>query len=135
VRALLDLGHRADWDSAIAYFAPDAVWVTAQGTEDVEGAAAIRAFWAEWYEPYTDVRIETLDVIDLGGGVVKAVIGQSARFGNAPVRVGDHTALVYEFSDELIHRVTTFLDLDEAAAAARRLAEERRVQISEGQER
>ena len=126
VRLLLDLGHRADWDAAMAFFAPDAVWTSVGfGFEDVHGAAAIRDFWIEWYAPYEDVRIETHDVIDLGGGVVVAVIRQSGRLGDAQSRVAEGVALVYDWSDGLIERVTVYLDIDEGRAAAERLAEER----------
>jgi hypothetical protein len=54
-----------------------------------------------------------------------AVIRQSGRLGDAPSRVGEEAALVYEWSDGLIERVTTYADIEEARAAAERLAEER----------
>jgi ketosteroid isomerase-like protein len=126
VRLLLELGHRADWDAAMAFFAPDAVWTSVGfGFEDAEGATAIRDFWIDWYAPYEDVRIETLDVVHLGHGVVLAVFRQSGRLGDAPSRVAEEGALLYEWSNELIERVSAYLDIDEARAAARRLVAER----------
>jgi hypothetical protein len=124
VRLLLDLGHRGDWDAAMAFFAPDATWISnGFGFEDVEGATAIRDFWIEWYAPYEDVRIETLDVVDLGRGIVVATIHQSGRPGAVQSRVAEEIALVYEWSGEQVQRVTAYLVLDAARVAAERLAE------------
>jgi hypothetical protein len=134
VRVLLDMGHRADWDAAIEFFAPNAAWITAQGTENFAGARAIRDFWIAWYAPYTDVRLELLDVIDLGQGIVIAVIRQSGRLGGAQSRVQEEIALVYEWSNELIDRVTVYSDVDEGCAAGAQLAEERGHAVSDGRD-
>ncbi len=127
VRTLLEVGDRADWDLAMEFFAPDAVWVTIDF--GAHTGTAIRDFWADWYAPYEDVRIEILEIVNLGGGVVVAVIRQSGRLGDAPSRLREDTALVYEWSNGLIQRVTTYGDLREARAAAERLAAERRSHI------
>jgi hypothetical protein len=116
-----------DRHTVIDFFAPDAVWVGIPGVGDATyQGMAIRDFWVEWYAPYEDVQIELVEVVYLGGDVVMAVIRQSGRLGDAPSRVGEEIALVYEWSDGLIERVTTYTDIDEARAAAERLAEERR---------
>jgi hypothetical protein len=126
VRLLLDLGHRAEWDAAMAFFAPDAVWTSVGGwLTDAEGAMAIRDFWIEWYAPYEDVRIETLDVFEVGRGIVVAAIRQSGGVGAAQSRVAEDIALVYEWSGALIERVTVHLDITEAREAAERLAQAR----------
>jgi hypothetical protein len=123
VRTLLDLGHRAEWDAAITFFASDAVWTAVGfGFVDAEGATAIRDFWIEWYAPYEDVRIETLGVVDLGHGVVLATIRQSGRVAGARSRVAEEISLVYEWSEALVQRVTVYLEIGEARAAAERLA-------------
>lgn len=124
VRVLLDLGDRGDWGAAMEFFAPNAVWVAIDALETFRGQA-IRDFWMEWYAPYEDVRIEMLETVDLGNGVVMAVIRQSGRLGEAPSRIQQDAVLVYEWSQGLIERVTTYVDPDEARAAAVRLAEER----------
>ena len=124
VRVLLDLGDRGDWDAAIEFFAPHAVWVAIDALETFRGQA-ILDFWVQWYAPYEDVRIEILEIVALGGGVVMAVIRQSGRLGDAPSRIQQDAVLVYEWSKGLIERVTTYVDPDEAHAAAERLAKER----------
>ncbi len=124
VRVLLDLGDRGDWGAAMEFFAPNAVWVAIDALETFRGQA-IRDFWMEWYAAYEDVRIEMLETVDLGNGVVMAVIRQSGRLGEAPSRIQQDAVLVYEWSQGLIERVTTYVDPDEARAAAVRLAEER----------
>jgi ketosteroid isomerase-like protein len=123
VRTLLELGGRGDWDTAMEYFAPRAVWVAVDGLETFEGDA-IRDFWVEWYEPYHDVRIEPVEIVDLGGGVVMAILRQSGRLRDSPSRLEEHVALVYRWSNGLIERVSTHIDIDEARAAAEQLAQE-----------
>lgn len=50
------------------------------------------------------------------------VIRQSGRFGNGPSRLREDVVLVYEWSNGLIERVTSYVDIDAARAAAERLA-------------
>ncbi len=106
------------------FFAPDAVWVAIDALETFTGQA-IRDFWVEWYAPYENIRIEMLETVDLGGGVVMAVIRQSGRIGETPSRIQQDAVLVYEWSKGLIERVTTYVDPDEARASAERFARER----------
>jgi len=80
----------------------------------------------DWYAAYEDVRIEVLETVDLGGGVVMAVLRQSGRLGGAPSRIQQDVTLVYEWSGTLIERVTSYSDADDGRAAAERLAAQRR---------
>jgi hypothetical protein len=130
-RALLDAGNRGDWDTAMGFFAPDAVWVAVDALETFEGTA-IRDFWVDWYAAYESVRIEILEIASLGGGVVMVVIRQSGRFGNGPSRLREDVVLVYEWSNGLVERVTSYVDIDEGRAAAERLAQEREQPMSSG---
>ena len=63
----------------------------------------------------------------LGNGVAFAVAVQSARLAGSTGLVQGRYAAVSIWSDGLIERVTTYYytDIDEARAAAERLAEER----------
>ena len=47
-RRVVEASNHGEVDSALAYFAPDAVWSVGPGLEQFEGKAAIRRFWTEW---------------------------------------------------------------------------------------
>jgi hypothetical protein len=68
--------------------------------------------------------VEALNV-DLGGGVVLAVNDQRGRLAGSTAEVRLRDAWVYECADAVIARLTMYLDVEEARAAAERLAEER----------
>ena len=108
----------------MTFFAAGAVWVAIDDLEAFEGPA-IRDFWVEWYRAYDDVQIEALEIDDMGGDVVMAIIRQSGRLGGGPSRITQEAQLVYEWSGGLIERVTTYVERDLARRAAERLAEER----------
>jgi ketosteroid isomerase-like protein len=125
VRVILQAADRADFDTILDFYARDAIWVMADADLTFEGVDAIRSFWEEWYGGYEDFRVDPPEVADLGGGVILAVIRQGGRPGGSTAQLREDLALVYEWSDELIVRVTMYGDIDEARAAAERLAEER----------
>ena len=110
------------------FWAPDGVLdlsQTALGT--YEGHAAIRAFLEEAFGAYDDFQFEFEEVHDLGNGVAFAVPVLNARLAGSTGLVQGRYAAVSIWSDGLIERVTTYYytDIDEARAAAERLAEER----------
>src|SRR5205814_59616 len=136
-----------------------------------------RGFWEDWFASYGELGIEQEEILDLGNGVVFAVLIQKARLvgGSGEVRlryaaVGvwadglvvplggctglvdigvvrdphDQAVLIQKarlvggsgevrlryaavgvWADGLVVRVTNYTDVDEARAAAERLAEER----------
>jgi ketosteroid isomerase-like protein len=67
-------------------------------------------------------------VVDLGNGVIHAVVRGQGRPSGSPsgARVQARRGVVILWSDELIQRVTVYTDVDESRAAADRLAAERR---------
>ena len=126
-RSALPLTVR-DYDAAMRFWAPNGVLAlsaTALGT--YEGHAAIRALSEEWVSAYDDVQFEFEEVRDLGNGVVFAVPVLNARLAGSTRLVQGRWAAVSIWSDGLIERLTTYYytDLDEARAAAVRLAPER----------
>jgi hypothetical protein len=60
----------------------------------------------------------------LGGGATFSVVVQRGRPRNSTVFVERRVAAVAVWADGLIERLTTYTDIDEARAAAKRLAEE-----------
>lgn len=123
VRRAYEASSDGDLDVMIAVYGPDAILVTERFGR-FEGPAAIRGYYKDWLGSFEDLVIE-LDLQDLGSGVVFA--GQLLR-GRHPSSISEihmANAAVHEFADGLIVRSTTYVDVDEARAAAGRLARER----------
>jgi hypothetical protein len=114
-----------DWDAILAFYAADAVWdMTPLGLGTYEDAVAMRGLWDDWVSSYEELALDA-DVRDLGGGVVLAVLDQDARPVGSTARVQARQALIYLWDHGKVTRVTVYTDIDEARAAAERLAEER----------
>jgi ketosteroid isomerase-like protein len=124
VRRQFEAGNRRDIDAVMSTFAVDAV-LEGRGLGDVfDGQAAIRAFVEGWFGMYEELEFKLEEVQNLGNGVVLAVVLQEAR----PVGIAGHVqqreGWVYVWVGGLIARLTV-VAIDEARAAAKRLAEER----------
>ena len=121
----LEAANRRDFDAMLSFFAPDAVWKGTALSSTFEGVAAIRGFWQEWFGSYEDWEIKPEQILDLGNGVGFAVIRQNARPVGSTGRVQTRMASTSEWLEGLVMRFTVYYDIDEARAAAERLAEER----------
>jgi ketosteroid isomerase-like protein len=121
--------NRGNLDAAVALYAPDAVWdVSLLGLEGVfEGREAIRGAWEDLRAPYDDLEVVAEEFRDLGSGVTFAVVLARGPLRGSTRFVENRTALVTTWANGLIERNTTYLDpdIEEARAAAERLAEER----------
>jgi len=69
--------------------------------------------------------LEADEVRDLGKGVVLSVVRQDARPVGSSARINTREGWVTLWVNGMIARVTIYPDIDEARAAAERLAEER----------
>jgi len=104
----------------------DGAWdVRPMGLGLYEGEAAARAFLEEFIGTFEDYRAEVLDIEDVGNGVLNLVYHQEGRMPGSGPLVSARAALVYEWRDGLIVRMTSYTDIDEARADAERLAKER----------
>jgi ketosteroid isomerase-like protein len=124
VRGILEAANREDWDAILAYYAPDAVWDT-DGMGTFEGPVAIRGFWEDWWGSYEHLRIDVLQILEIGNGVVLAAFHFEGPPKGTTAKAQTHIALVYEWVHGNIARVTTYFDIGEGRAAAERLAESR----------
>ena len=70
--------------------------------------------------------MEFEDVLDLGNGVVFLVAVEKGRLVGSTGVVQQRQGWVVTVVDGLIVRITSYTDIDEARAAAERLAQERR---------
>jgi ketosteroid isomerase-like protein len=122
VRKQLEAADRGDVDAVMSSVADDAVL---DGRADlVEGRAAIRDFVEEWFSAYEELDYELEEVGHLGGGVVFAIVIQDGRLVGSDGRVRQREGWVYLWVGGSIVRLTTS-EVDQARAAAERLAEER----------
>ena len=122
----LEAANRRDFDAIMSFFAPDAVLGSGDALRmTFEGVAAIRGFWQDWFASYEELWAGLEEVLDLGNGVVFGVLIQKARLVGSSGEVRLRSGVVGEWVDGLIVRVTLRRDIEEARAAAMRLAEER----------
>jgi ketosteroid isomerase-like protein len=119
------VNHR-DLDAVMSTCHPDGVYdVSPSGLGSFEGPVAIRSFLEEWWAAFEDLVFELEEVLDLGKGVVFAVVRQDARPTGSTGYVRRREAYVIEWVAGMTARVTTYGDIDEGRAAAERLAESR----------
>jgi hypothetical protein len=90
-----------------------------------EGLAAIREFAEEWMGSYEDFEIVREEFCDLGNGVTLTVTLQKGRPLGSVGFVQLRYAAITIVAEGLVERYTTYTDIDEARAAAERLAQER----------
>ena len=128
----LEAANRRDLDAMQRFFASDAVVENMGALGTFEGAAAIRGFWQDWFASYEELRVEREEGLDLGNGVVFAVVNQKAQLvgSSSSSEIRHRNAVVMVWVDGLIERATFYsasssADIDQARAAAERLAESR----------
>jgi ketosteroid isomerase-like protein len=121
---LTDAINKREIDAVIGFYAPDVLFD--QPTFGVfEGRAAIRSFIEDWFGAYDEIETETEQRRDLGHGLAFVVYVQRGRLRGSTRWVHARVAVVNAWVDGLIQRTTLCLDIDQARAAAERVAEER----------
>jgi hypothetical protein len=105
-------------------FAEDATFDGRALGDHFEGRAAIRSFVEEWFGAYEELAYGFEEVRDLGNGVVFTVVVQDGRPVGSAGHVRQREGWVFVWVQGLIERLA-ISEVDEARAAAERLAEER----------
>jgi ketosteroid isomerase-like protein len=117
---------RREFDAVATFFAPDAVWdLDAWGIGTFEGLTAIRGLAEDWLGNYEEYLAEAEQILDLGHGVMFVAYREVARPLGSEGRLERRQAYVAVERQGLIGRMTMYADIDEARAAAERLAKER----------
>ena len=117
---------RGDFDAQMSVYAPDAVLdMSARGLGIFEGRAAIRGFWEDYYRSFDDLEFELEEAVDLGSGVMFAVVRQGARPARSGARVQTREAWISVWDRGMFLQGSSYGDIDEARVAAELLAEER----------
>ena len=126
VRRVSDATSRRELDSMMRFFAPDAVFdVSSMGFGTFEGRAATRQALEDWWAAYEEYVFELVEIGDLGHGVTFGIARQRARLSGSTGSVELRIAAVAAWEDGLIHLDALYTDIDEARAAAERLAKDR----------
>jgi ketosteroid isomerase-like protein len=112
-------------DGVMSFYAPDTVFDNADGTEVLQGRPAVRGYFEDWLGVYEEYELQVEEVRDLGNGVGFSVVVQRGKPRGSSGWLHNRYGAVGTWVDGLIERTTTYLDIDEARAAAERLAEER----------
>jgi ketosteroid isomerase-like protein len=122
----LEAANRGDLDAFMSVFAPDAVYdASRDGLGVYEGPAAIRGLIGGWWAAFDDFQLTPEELRDLGNGVALAVLRHDGRPVGSTSQVNTRQAYVLVLVAGLIARMTVYSDIDEAGAAAERLADER----------
>ena len=126
-RLAFEAVNQRDIDTVMSFFAPDAFLDGRAAGGPYEGRAAIRGFLDDWLGSFAEVRYEVEEFVVLDDGVVLAVVNQEGRPVGVDGQVHQREGWAIRWSaDGLLVRLTTHTDIDEARAAAERLAESRR---------
>jgi ketosteroid isomerase-like protein len=125
-RRSFDAYNRGDLDGTVAMYRDDAVWDTsALGLGVYEGRKAVRTVLGEWLGTYDEFEQVMVEYRDFGRGITFAVYAQRGRPTGSSEFVEVRAAVVTTWRDALIERAAPYTDIDQARAAAERLAEER----------
>jgi ketosteroid isomerase-like protein len=118
--------NRHDLDAIMRLFAPDAVWdLSDLGLGTFDGAAKIRGFIEDWWGTWGDHLVEVQESVDLGRGIVFSRVREDGRLVDSDRHVEQRLGWVFLWVQGRIGRLETYLEVDEARAAAERHAEER----------
>lgn len=121
IRRVFETFARGDLEASASFFAPDAVW---DGLDVAIGRERIQGLWEDYARSLGDLQIQLEEVVEYGHGVLLAVTSHSAHPQASEYQVRGREAYVYECSNGLIDHVVAFPgDIDEARAAAKRLAD------------
>jgi hypothetical protein len=121
-RRLVGAASIADLDAVLNLCGETTLWdVHPWGLGTHHGPASIRRFLEAWIGSFDEYRIEIEEVVDLGSGVVLAVVTQYASAARG-AQLQLHSATVLVWTDGVAQRVTHYRDIDEGRAAAEQLA-------------
>jgi ketosteroid isomerase-like protein len=115
-----------NFDGMMAFWADDPVWdLSPMGLGVYRGTAAVRGFFEDWIGSYELFEVELEECLDVGNGIVLSVIVQRANLAGSSGEVTIRYGSIAVWEDALIVSVTNYTDINEARAAAERLADGR----------
>jgi ketosteroid isomerase-like protein len=124
-RAYAALNSR-DFEALMEIFGPDSVWdVSRWGLGIHAGTDAIRRFLGDWFETLDEYEVQIEEMLDLGSGVIYAEVLQIARPAGSGYSLHLRSAPVFVWAAGVVARLTLYPEINEARAAAKRLAASR----------
>jgi ketosteroid isomerase-like protein len=127
-RRVFEALNGRDFDALMRFVANDGV-LDSRPTIGIvtTGPAAISGFLEDWFRAYEELEYMLESLHDLGKGVLFAVVSQKARPVGVTGDLRQREGWIFVWVDDLMASVRTHpeADIDEARAAAERLAEER----------
>jgi ketosteroid isomerase-like protein len=123
VRQMSDAYTRGDLDAIAGSFARDAVFLTGVGR--FEGRDAIRGYAEDFWGSYDEQSFAPAEVHDLGNGVAWFSAVATGRLRGTSADVHLRFAVVVTHAGGVVSQWTDYATIDEARAAAERLAQER----------
>jgi limonene-1,2-epoxide hydrolase len=113
-------------EAAAAATSPDSVYDLSRSSMGIfKGRQAIRGFYEDWLAPYSDFKVELDEWRDLGNGVTFHVLRHRGQLAPGTGWVELRRGYVSTWGHEFIERSASYPEIDEARAAAERLAQER----------
>src|SRR5713226_10651521 len=93
-----ELGKAEGVDATMQFYGADAVYdMSRVGLGTFEGRAAIRRFLGDWLASYQETEDEVQETIDLGNGIVFAVVRETARPSGSPAQSRVHAVYGFVF--------------------------------------
>jgi ketosteroid isomerase-like protein len=123
VRQSIEAANRGDLDAFMDFYAPDAVFHTGVGRFD--GRAAIRGYVGDLRGSFDELVFAVEEAHDLGNGIGFAALVATGRLRGTSSEVHLRYAVVVTQVNGVCARVTDYVDINQARAAAERLAQER----------
>jgi ketosteroid isomerase-like protein len=118
--------NRGDLDGAVRAFSPTGVWDMSQlGVGIFRGRDEIRVAFEDWIGGLEESDIGLGEMHDLGNGVTFGAAVQRGRPTPTSGFVELRYPAVWTLDDGLVQQATNYTDIDQARAAAERLAQER----------
>jgi ketosteroid isomerase-like protein len=120
VRRFVEAFNRRDVDSMDGYYDPDVElheWPTAPGAQVYHGIEGVRSALDNWFEIWEWMRVEIVDLLDLGDRVL-VTLDQVAKGKGSEIEVEIRSHNVYTFRDGKVLRMELFTEREPALEAA-----------------
>ncbi len=128
LQGMANAASEGDFATSDSFYAVDAVWDASRtGVGIFEGLPAIRRLFDDWRSGFEEWEIRLEELVDLSNGVIFTLVRQAGRPLGATGSVRQGEAWIWVWIEGLIVYVATYpdTDIDQARAAAERLAEGR----------
>ena len=120
--AMADAFNRGDLDAALADCADDIDYRAVEGALDdqgpIQGKDALRAYVQDWIDTFDQLKVEPLEVIDVGEDQVIAVLRNSGRAKLSGVETDLTYAALYTIRDGKIAQGREYWTKEQALQAA-----------------